>query len=84
MKDRANVVIVDIQEPEQTVTSFARQFGVTFPMALDADGKAAQAFGVSGIPSTFVLDPEGRIVDNILGAADEARLTQALEKAGAR
>lgn len=77
----ANVVMVDIQEDKGTATKFAADFGVTFPVLLDTDGSVAKKYDVTGIPTTFVLDPEGNIVDSMVGAVDEDRLNQALDKA---
>ena len=77
----ANVVMVDVQEDKATASKFASDFGVRFPVLLDSDGSVAKRYNVTGIPTTFVLDAEGNIVDSIVGAADEDRLNQALDKA---
>lgn len=77
----ANVVMVDVQEDKGTAAKFAGDFGVTFPVLLDTDGSVAKKYDVTGIPTTFVLDPEGNIVDSMVGAVDEDRLNQALDKA---
>jgi peroxiredoxin len=38
-----------------------------FPLFLDRNGEALKAFGVKGLPTTFILDREGRIVYKALG-----------------
>ena len=42
----------------------------SFRLLLDREGKALKAFGVSGLPTTFVLDREGRIAYQALGARE--------------
>lgn len=53
------------------VKAFAEQSGVDYPVVL-ADAKATQAFGgIEAIPTTFVIDREGRIVKQHLGFTEE-------------
>ncbi len=40
----------------------------SFRLLLDREGKALKAFGVSGLPTTLVLDRDGRIAYKALGA----------------
>jgi len=41
---------------------FVHTYGVRYPVVRDVDGSFARAYGVTGVPETFVLDPRGRIV----------------------
>jgi cytochrome c biogenesis protein CcmG/thiol:disulfide interchange protein DsbE len=41
---------------------FVREHGVHYPVLRDVDGAFAKAYGVKGMPETFVLDPRGRVV----------------------
>ena len=43
---------------------FARQFGITFPMLLDSEDEdfpASNAYGISSVPTVFVVEPDGMI-----------------------
>jgi cytochrome c biogenesis protein CcmG/thiol:disulfide interchange protein DsbE len=42
--------------------AFVREHGVRYPVVRDVDGAFAKAYGVKGMPETFVVDPQGRIV----------------------
>lgn len=58
-------------DPEDQVRTMVAQKQVPYPIALDKDGSAATAFGgVSLTPSTFLIDPRGRIVQYKLGEMD--------------
>jgi len=46
---------------------FLRQRGTSYPSLMDKDGKTAIAYGVFGVPETFFIDPQGRIVDKHVG-----------------
>ena len=41
---------------------FARVHALSYPVLRDVDGSFASAYGVKGMPETFVIDPRGRIV----------------------
>ncbi len=62
------VVGVDIQDLEQQARAFIAQTGGTFPNVRDADGTVYDAYGLTGVPETFFVDREGRIVRKFPGA----------------
>ena len=58
-------------DPEDQVRTMVAQKQVSYPIAIDKDGSAAKAFGgVSLTPSSFLIDPQGRIVQYKLGEMD--------------
>ncbi len=61
------VVAVDIRENEGTVAAFAKRLSATFPVGLDADGAAQQAWGAYGLPVHFWIDKTGIVRDGALG-----------------
>jgi thiol-disulfide isomerase/thioredoxin len=75
---RDYLVIVGLsvdERPAEDVKAFATQFKVNYPIAM-APRDLQEAFGgVSAVPSTFVVDPEGRIVQRHLGIL-QARRTE--------
>ena len=52
--------------------------GWAFPVLADTSGTAGESYGLVGLPTSFVLDPEGRIVATFRGPQSEATLRQAL------
>ena len=71
------VVGVNQQEAAETARAFAQGFGVTYPIALDADGQVSSAYRVStGLPVSFLIDPEGVIRRVHLGALTEGDLAE--------
>jgi cytochrome c biogenesis protein CcmG/thiol:disulfide interchange protein DsbE len=41
---------------------FVRETHVSYPVVRDVDGSFGRAYGITGMPETFVVDPRGRIV----------------------
>lgn len=85
LKDQGlTVVAVDVGEDPDTIFAFTGQLdpSPTFPMLVDPDGKTAEAWGVLGLPTSFVVDPEGRIVMRAVGGTefDDPALVDALKR----
>lgn len=64
----AVVVGVSIDDTEAAARSFLNMFPVTYPMLLDLGGRTvADAWGVSSIPATVLLDKQGVVRERHLG-----------------
>jgi thiol-disulfide isomerase/thioredoxin len=61
------VIAVDVNEDEADVASFATSMDTAFPMGLDSDGTAQQAWGAYGLPVHFWIDKDGIVRDGALG-----------------
>lgn len=57
---------VNLDEPELTVQRFVDRYGITFPILLD-DMTVQRMYGVYQYPTTFVINPEGEIIDIKIG-----------------
>ncbi len=63
------ILAINVRQDQTTAMRFVQQLGVTYPALLDPDGEIARAYGVSGLPSTFFIDRQGRLVTRLLGEA---------------
>jgi thiol-disulfide isomerase/thioredoxin len=63
----ATVVGVDLQEDAATVETFLRQYGITYRIALDEDGRVAARYGVTGLPTSVFVDRSGVARDRVVG-----------------
>ena len=71
------VVGVNQQEGPDTARAFTEQFTVTYPIVLDRDGQVSGAYRVStGLPVSFLIDPDGVIRRVHLGALTEDDLAE--------
>jgi cytochrome c biogenesis protein CcmG/thiol:disulfide interchange protein DsbE len=64
--------------PEAARPFLARN-GSLFPTLLDPSQRVAIDFGVAGVPETFILHPDGRIVRKFIGPVSFADLSAVLE-----
>lgn len=79
------VVGVDWQDFRGDARRFMRRFGLTFPVVHDGPGDVGFDYGLTGLPETYVLDREGRVVRAFIGAVntdeDRANLRAAIKEA---
>jgi cytochrome c biogenesis protein CcmG/thiol:disulfide interchange protein DsbE len=62
-RDRGFVVLgIDLDDATQDARSFARHYGLTYPLLHEGNGAdLRKAFGASGYPESFLVDPRGRL-----------------------
>jgi cytochrome c biogenesis protein CcmG, thiol:disulfide interchange protein DsbE len=65
---------LDVQDRESAAQRFRTEFDLSFATARDESGDAARALGATGVPETFFLSDEGKIVGHVIGAASVAQL----------
>jgi thiol-disulfide isomerase/thioredoxin len=53
------IVAVNLQEDEDTITGYAEEFGMEFPVVIDRSGDVADKYRVIGIPTSFFIDRSG-------------------------
>jgi cytochrome c biogenesis protein CcmG/thiol:disulfide interchange protein DsbE len=68
-RDRGVVVLgVNIQDLEVKARAFLAQTGGTYPNVRDIDGTVYRDYGLTGVPETFFITREGRIIKKFPGA----------------
>ena len=69
---------VNIRDEEKSAQAFERNFSIPYPSFQDKDGgillSMTQYVPPSAVPTTLVLDREGRVAARILGLADKGTL----------
>ncbi len=62
--------------------AMAAKIGATFPILVDPENKTAQAYGLTGVPETCIIDKQGVLREKFLGAVqwDSAESLQMLGK----
>ena len=60
------------QDDVKSTTKFAAEFGLTFPVAIDAKGyPASNAYGLTMVPTIFLIDPDGTVKVSSMGFAKQ-------------
>jgi peroxiredoxin len=71
-KDKSFVILAVSEDSDgsKAVAPYVKQSGYKFEILLDPRNDVGEAYNVSGIPETFVIDRDGRIVAHHLGPYD--------------
>ena len=74
---------LNTRDSEVAAKGFVERFGITYPNLVDSDGRLQLAFRDTlppqAIPSTVVLDRQGRVAARILGVASASSLRGVLD-----
>ena len=84
-RDQGLVIVgVDLQESNKTVLSFAEEFGIEFPLAIDRDGEMRDAWRlggpIQGLPTSYFIDSTGVVRDRFFGPLTEEFIDERLAK----
>ena len=64
------ILAVNSGENQAQVLAFMTGNQLSFPVALDMDGKVSMAYGIQAIPTSFLIDREGKIIARLVGSLD--------------
>lgn len=83
--DESNITILAVnnRETAEQVTKFADQIRISFPLAMDESGTIQDQYYVQAYPMTYIIDPNGVIVDIHYGVFTPAQIQAVVDEWGA-
>ncbi len=66
--EKFEIMAVDLGEAPKSVKSFLEQNKISYPVYLDPTNSLASLYASRGIPSTYILDKNGKFVAAIIGS----------------
>ena len=64
------VITINMGDRPEMIARFLEKTPVDLPILLDADAETSTNWGVTGLPTTFVVDPEGSFAYRVVGPRD--------------
>ena len=65
------VVAVSVDEGgEKRIAKFIQRLNLSYPILLDPQSSVADRYGVGGLPSSFLIDSEGRLIGRLEGSRE--------------
>jgi cytochrome c biogenesis protein CcmG/thiol:disulfide interchange protein DsbE len=72
---------LDYLDQEPAALAYLNEFDITYPNGPDLRSQAARRYRIQGVPETFFVSPEGRIVETVVGPiASQQELDALLER----
>jgi cytochrome c biogenesis protein CcmG, thiol:disulfide interchange protein DsbE len=67
---------LDIQDVRDDGHAFIRAHGTTYPSVREPGREIANDYGATGIPETYFIDADGRVVAHVIGVVSEGQLSE--------
>jgi thiol-disulfide isomerase/thioredoxin len=80
--DELAIVAVDVQEQRSPALAALEEAGTTFPAALDGEAGVARLYGLPGVPGTYFIGSDGRLVSWGPGGMDDDTLWSRIQALG--
>lgn len=80
--DEISLLVISSGDSLEIVQDFYPANSYTFDVVPDPTGEIADLYGISGFPTSLLIDAEGRIVDTHVGATTVQGIFQMLEISG--
>lgn len=71
---RFTMLGIDTRDLTDDGLAFVERYGLSYPQLRDGDGSRADDFGTTGVPESFLVDPQGKLVLIRRGPVDRAYL----------
>lgn len=79
--DQVTILGVQTQERDaKAALEFINEFGLTFPNVMDADSRVSIDWGLFGVPETYFVDGDGRLVYKHTGILNEVVMQERIEE----
>lgn len=81
-KEEVVVIAVNLSSEEENIENvamFAKEFEIPFLVPLDKEGDVGKAYQIIMIPTTFIINPDGKIQNKIMGPVKLDQLKQQLK-----
>jgi cytochrome c biogenesis protein CcmG, thiol:disulfide interchange protein DsbE len=78
---RVVVLGVDVNDSVRYARSFARKYGLRYPLVHDNRNVTSPKYGLTGLPETFFIDRSGKVIEHVAGEVKAADIRDGVEQA---
>jgi thiol-disulfide isomerase/thioredoxin len=76
------ILAINAQDSQESMLAYKNELDLTFPMLIDPDNAVHRSYLVRGFPTSFIIDQEGVLKVQHVGAMTEDQLISYLNKIG--
>ncbi|MEK4080123.1 TlpA disulfide reductase family protein [Solibacillus sp. FSL W7-1436] len=73
------VNVKNMDDGRPAIEQFVQEHELTFPILLDESGEVGLTYEIMTLPTSYILDAEGRVFQKIIGAMDEQVMNELVE-----
>ena len=78
--DRVTFVGIDNKDYRDSALEFLKQTGVGYAAGFDPGGTVAASYGVIGLPATFFISADGKVLESSTGEMDRGELREMIRR----
>jgi peroxiredoxin len=79
-KQGVEIVAVNVGESNVAVEKFVDRYHLTFTTVLDQKNEVTKAYGVGPIPTTFLIDKDGNVIERTSASLSEKTIINYMER----
>lgn len=64
------VFAINVGENADTIFEFLGSYPVNFPLLMDLDGSVIKRYPVTGLPTTYIVNPQGQVTHRAVGSRE--------------
>ena len=65
--DGIEMLAINVGEDKDTIFAFSDEYPIDFTILLNESGKEIHNWPIKGLPTTFIIDPDGKIIYQAVG-----------------
>jgi len=69
-KEDIKMLAINVGEDSDAIFAFTAIYPVEFPLLMDKDSSVYNEWKIRGLPSTYIIDPEGKIAYKVIGSRE--------------
>ncbi|SFL55602.1 thiol-disulfide oxidoreductase ResA [Salibacterium qingdaonense] len=74
------ILAVNVGESDLAVDRFVNRHDLSFPVPMDREKEVLDLYGINPLPTTFLVDKEGIVLDIIIGGMTEENIEGYMEQ----
>jgi peroxiredoxin len=74
------ILAINLEQAPEEVADWIERLKPTYPVLFDRQGEAARQLGVTGLPSSYLIDREGRLRRRLVGEMAPSQLEQLIKE----
>jgi peroxiredoxin len=78
--EQLEILAINLKQQPHAVAHWLERLALNYPVLFDGDGSMAAVFGVSALPSSYLIDREGRLQRRIIGEMPPDQLEQLVKQ----
>ncbi|PYZ94462.1 alkyl hydroperoxide reductase [Salipaludibacillus keqinensis] len=79
-QEGVKIVSINVNETTLQVERHQQRQGLSYPLFIDRNMLVSNAYGVSSLPATFLIDENGQVIERQIGAKSEEQVLESLNE----